>query len=180
MSEFIGGAYRALPSRRVYIPKPDGRQRPLAVAALEDKTVQGATAAVHAEGQPRPPKRSVSTYRRSCWPAPNLHFGSLSARIPSLWISGVLANRSPASAFSISAAATLPLRCASRPASSSNVSKMANDDRPSRMANHEIVPTSAFTEGTAERKKIRDLLLLAQLRLQRNIQCKFCHHILLS
>ncbi|HMF88241.1 MAG TPA: group II intron reverse transcriptase/maturase, partial [Gemmatimonadaceae bacterium] len=31
------GAYRARPSRRVYIPKPDGRQRPLAVAALEDK-----------------------------------------------------------------------------------------------------------------------------------------------
>ena len=30
------GAYRALPSRRVYIPKPDGRQRPLAVAALDD------------------------------------------------------------------------------------------------------------------------------------------------
>ena len=28
------GAYRALPSRRVYIPKPDGRQRPLGVAAL--------------------------------------------------------------------------------------------------------------------------------------------------
>ncbi|MBV8400590.1 MAG: group II intron reverse transcriptase/maturase [Acetobacteraceae bacterium] len=38
------GAYRALPSRRRYIPKPDGRQRPLAVAALEDKIVQGATA----------------------------------------------------------------------------------------------------------------------------------------
>lgn len=31
------GAYRAQPSRRRYIPKPDGRQRPLAVAALEDK-----------------------------------------------------------------------------------------------------------------------------------------------
>src|SRR5262245_12415771 len=40
------GAYRALPSWRVYIPKPDGRQRPLAVAALEDKIVQRATIGV--------------------------------------------------------------------------------------------------------------------------------------
>lgn len=36
------GAYRASPSRRVWIPKSDGRQRPLGVAALEDKIVQQA------------------------------------------------------------------------------------------------------------------------------------------
>jgi group II intron reverse transcriptase/maturase len=36
------GSYRAKPSRRVFIPKPDGRQRPLGIAALEDKIVQRA------------------------------------------------------------------------------------------------------------------------------------------
>jgi group II intron reverse transcriptase/maturase len=40
------GTYRAQPSKRIYLPKPDGRQRPIGIAALEDKIVQQALGTV--------------------------------------------------------------------------------------------------------------------------------------
>ncbi|WER49418.1 group II intron reverse transcriptase/maturase [Cupriavidus sp. WKF15] len=45
-TQVLSGAYRALPVRRQYIPKPDGKQRPLGIAALEDKIVQRAVVEV--------------------------------------------------------------------------------------------------------------------------------------
>jgi RNA-directed DNA polymerase len=40
------GRYRAMPSKRVWLPKPDGRQRPIGIAVLEDKIVQQAVVMV--------------------------------------------------------------------------------------------------------------------------------------
>lgn len=40
------GRYRAMPSKRVWIPKPDGRKRPIGIAVLEDKIVQPAVVGV--------------------------------------------------------------------------------------------------------------------------------------
>jgi len=40
------GTYRAKPSKRIYVPKPDGRQRPIGIAALEDKIAEMAVVTI--------------------------------------------------------------------------------------------------------------------------------------
>src|SRR5260370_31005424 len=62
-----------------------------------------------------------------------VYFGSLSVRMSILWMAGGLASSSPA--FAISAAATLPLRWALRPASSLKGSNNAYDEAPSFIQN---------------------------------------------
>jgi hypothetical protein len=64
------GAYRALPSQRRYIPKPDGRRRPLAIAALEDKIVQ-ISGASSTRSTRNGSSGSWSASSASCW----LRFG---------------------------------------------------------------------------------------------------------
>ncbi len=60
------GAYRAQPARRQYIPKADGSQRPLAIAALEDKIVQRATSCAERRFQRRKQKTECKVQNEQC------------------------------------------------------------------------------------------------------------------
>ena len=54
-----GGRYRALPSKRAWVPKADGTKRPLGIAALEDKIVQPADHAPTCRSIPTPGQNSA-------------------------------------------------------------------------------------------------------------------------
>jgi hypothetical protein len=79
-----------------------------------------------------------------------ISYGSLAARTSTFSMDGGVARSS--GAFAISAAATLPERCACRPASSGNASTMPNMVGPIRMANHAVVAGSSSTSGRALRR----------------------------
>ncbi len=76
--------------------------------------------------------------------------GNLAARTSSCPIFGGCAKSS--GAFAVSAAATLPDRCAFRPDSSVKTSKMPNEPGPMRIANHAVVPCSSSTIGSPSRR----------------------------
>lgn len=75
-----------------------------------------------------------------------IDYGSLAAMISAFSIEGGCASRSGACA--INAAATWLARCASRPASSGNASKMPKVDAPRRRANHAVVAGSSCTSAS--------------------------------
>lgn len=94
--------------------------------------------------------------------------GSLSAKTEGWRMPGGLARSS--AAFAIRAAATAPLRCAARPASSSNASKIANVALSKRTANHATVPVSATTKARSCQKR-RDVFFAPRLGFQFHVEC---------
>ena len=102
--------------------------------------------------------------------------GSFAASTSTFSMTGGLARRSPA--FAMSAAATRPDRCAWRPGSSGNASKMPKMRGPRRSANHAIVAGSSCHREAALQEGL-DLAFLAGLRLELHVQCDLDHDALL-
>src|SRR5215475_6094725 len=93
------------------------------------------------------------------------YLGSFAARTSTRWIAGASANRSEACA--ISAAAIGPAKCACRPDSSGNASKMPNVDGPIRRANHAVVAGSACASGRPPRRNVSTAASLPGLAFNR-------------